>query len=100
MDANRIILNTALILAWSVIYPMAATGEVSDRLMSWPLKVENRPGRVVIMRDSTPVATYVYRDEEIKRPYFANVNTPNGLPITRHHPPRPESDAADHPTMH
>jgi hypothetical protein len=45
------------------------------------------------------MATYVYRDPVIRRPYFANVHAPGGLQVTRQHPPGPD-DPNDHPTMH
>jgi hypothetical protein len=90
--------TTALIVAWTAISPLRAVGEVSDGAMS--LRVEQRSGQLVIARDNLLVATYVYRDEEIHRPFYANVHVPSGLPITRQHPPRPGTDAVDHATMH
>lgn len=45
-------------------------------------------------------ATYVFRDAEISRPYFANVIAPGGIPITRTHPPVEGVDATDHATFH
>jgi hypothetical protein len=52
------------------------------------------------MRDVMPVATYVFRDREIKRPYFAHVHVRSGAAITRHHPPREGVDPTDHALMH
>jgi hypothetical protein len=46
------------------------------------------------------VADFVFHDEKILRPYFANVHAPGGLQVTRHHPPRAGKDATDHDTMH
>ena len=59
-----------------------------------------RPGRVVFQVESQAVASYVYEDPQILRPYFAHLKTPGGVQVTRHHPPRPKVDAADHATMH
>ena len=56
--------------------------------------------RCVITRGGQQVATYVFRDESILRPYFTDVHAPDGIPVTRHHPPRPGIDAVDHETMH
>ncbi len=43
-------------------------------------------GRVEILVDGAPFATYVYEDIEISRPYFCNVFAPNGEQVTRRHP--------------
>ena len=56
--------------------------------------------RIVISHGDKPVATYVFADEKILRPYFAHVYAPDGTQVTRHHPPRPGLDAVDHDTMH
>jgi hypothetical protein len=47
-----------------------------------------------------PFATYVFRDEKILRPFFANVFSPSGIQATRPHPPRAGQDLTDHATMH
>ena len=62
--------------------------------------VEKREDRFIITHGERPVATYVFRDDKILRPYFAHVHAPDGTPVTRHHPPRPGIDAVDHDTMH
>lgn len=45
-------------------------------------------------------AEFIFRDEKILRPYFANVLEPAGLNVTRNHPPIEGRDATDHDTMH
>jgi len=57
-------------------------------------------GRLVITAGNQPVATFVFRDEKILRPYFAQVYAPGGVPVTRTHPPEKGADAVDHDTMH
>ena len=42
------------------------------------------------------VARYVFRDAEIPRPYFCDVVAPNGVQVTRRHPPREGVDRTDH----
>jgi hypothetical protein len=64
------------------------------------LTVEQHPDKLLITSNDKPVATYVFRDTKILRPYFAHVHAPSGEPVTREHPPRPEIDAIDHDTMH
>ena len=59
-----------------------------------------RPDRIFIAHSGQPVAEFVFRDERILRPYFANVYSPGGLKVTRNHPPVAGVDAADHDTMH
>ncbi|MCK6501425.1 MAG: PmoA family protein, partial [Nitrospira sp.] len=61
---------------------------------------EMREDRLWIRHDGLPAAEYVFRDDRIRRPYFANVRAPNGVPVTRRHPPREGRDAMDHDTMH
>jgi hypothetical protein len=62
--------------------------------------VDERSDRLVISHDGQLVAEFVFRDDVIRRPYFANVHAPGGLAVTRHHPPRAGADAMDHDTMH
>lgn len=47
-----------------------------------------------------PVATYVYEDPAILRPYIAHVRAPNGAQVTRNHPPVEGQDATDHAEFH
>lgn len=46
-----------------------------------------------------PFASYVFQNDRIHRPFFANVKAPNGIQVTRNHPPK-DKDAIDHDTMH
>lgn len=62
--------------------------------------VEQKKDRLTITHSGQPVADFVFTDDRILRPYFANVRVPGGLQVTRHHPPRPGKDATDHDTMH
>ena len=56
--------------------------------------------RLAITFAGKPVAEYVFRDEKILRPFFANVHAPSGVKVTRNHLPAPGQDATDHDTMH
>lgn len=56
--------------------------------------------RMTVTVDDRPLATYVFSDPEIHRPYFAHVYAPTGKQVTRNHPPIEGSDATDHATMH
>jgi hypothetical protein len=50
--------------------------------------------------DGKPVAAYVWSDPKITRPYWAHVLAPNGVQVTRNHPPVAGKDATDHDTFH
>ena len=62
--------------------------------------VNQQPDRLIITHDSKPVAHFVFADTNILRPYFAHVHTPDGIQVTRNHPPITGIDPVDHPTMH
>jgi hypothetical protein len=70
------------------------------RTVAADFAVQQEGDRVIITDGGRPVAIYVFRDDKIKRPYFANVHTPGGIRVTRSHPPVPNVDATDHDTMH
>jgi len=61
---------------------------------------EDRDGGLTLRFDGQSVAGFVYRDAKVLRPFFANLRTPGGVPVTRHHPPLAGTDATDHDTMH
>lgn len=58
------------------------------------------PGRIAVLIDGKAIATYVYADAHIPRPYFAHVRTRGGIQVTRNHPPKPGADATDHEALH
>ena len=62
--------------------------------------VEEQHYRVRISLGGQPIVDFVFRDEEIQRPYFANARLTNGMQVTRNHPPIKDVDAVDHDTMH
>jgi hypothetical protein len=65
-------------------------------------KVEFHPqsGRLRITAGGSPVATYVYRDAALPRPYFAHLHAPGGVRVSRNHPPVVGTDPADHAALH
>lgn len=46
------------------------------------------------------IATFVWNDPELPRPYFKNLRTLAGEQVSRNYPPDPEKDLADHPLFH
>jgi hypothetical protein len=61
---------------------------------------ESRDGAIAISFSGQRVADYVYRDEKIPRPYFANLCAPGGIQVTRNHPPVAGQDPTDHDILH
>ena len=56
-------------------------------------------GEMVITLDDRPLAIYVWADPVTTRPYFKQVHAPDGLQVTRNHPPL-AGDIRDHETYH
>ncbi len=61
---------------------------------------ETQPGKVLIQIAGKPFTTYVYKDPDIPRPYFCTVHAPDGVQVTRNHPPIDGEDPTDHATYH
>lgn len=62
-------------------------------------EVQQQDSRLVINYGAKFVTEFIFKDEKILRPFFANVHLP-GSRATRNHPPDPTVDAVDHDTMH
>ncbi len=63
-------------------------------------RVEESTDRLRISLSGQPVVDFVFRDDRILRPYFANARLADGRQITRNHPPVDGVDALDHDTNH
>ncbi len=84
-----------------LILAVAATLPTAERpIAAADFAVQQKAECVIITDGGRPVATYVFRDDQIWRPYFAHVHAPGGIQVTRNHPPLPNVDATDHDTMH
>ncbi|MDX1970365.1 MAG: PmoA family protein [Planctomycetaceae bacterium] len=64
------------------------------------LAFAERSDRLVITHAGQPAAEFVFADQTILRPYFANLYGPGGVKVTRNHPPLAGVDADDHAAMH
>ena len=64
------------------------------------VRFERHADSLAIKIDGQPFGNYVWRDPEVRRPYFAHLRTPGGMQVTRTHPPVEGRDAVDHATMH
>ena len=58
------------------------------------------PSGLKITIDGKPFASYYTPTSKIPRPYFADVMTPDGIQVTRNHPPVEGKDSMDHDTYH
>ena len=56
--------------------------------------------RLIMTYAGKPLGEYVWGDQKVLRPYFANLHGSGGAKITRNHPPVAGTDATDHDTMH
>lgn len=62
--------------------------------------VDEQPDRLRIAVNGQTIVEFVFRDDKIRRPFFANARLVDGRQITRNHPPVNGVDALDHDTMH
>lgn len=69
-------------------------GAEQERVVSF----RQAPGELHIQVSGQPVASYLYTDKVIRRPFFANFRAMDGSPITRPYPPR--SGSVDHSDQH
>lgn len=63
------------------------------------LTTKQSANSVAIFVGKQPVASYVFADEKIARPFYANLFTSDGIAVTRNHPPK-QGELADHADMH
>jgi hypothetical protein len=93
--------KTISMICLAVGVTVAGGGEGRGRAADLPdVGFQTAPGEVSVTIAGKPVATYVYTDERILRPYFAQVKAPDGIEVTRNHPPDAGRDTTDHDTMH
>ena len=90
LSAGHFVLLTALIICISASFVTQAA-EIS---------FVKQQGKVQLCIDGKSVATYVYDDPNISRPYFAKVCSPGRIQVTRNLPPIAGQDRMDHPEFH
>ncbi|MGD9722856.1 MAG: DUF6807 family protein [Pirellulales bacterium] len=84
----------------AVFVALALAGGATATRAQPPLRFETGDSGIQISALNRPVASYVWRDAEILRPYFAHLHTPGGVQVSRRHPPVEGQDATDHAAMH
>jgi len=65
-----------------------------------PLRAVEKTDRLAIVQGADTVGEFVFNDAKIRRPFFANLRAPGGIPVTRAWPPVAGVDAVDHAEMH
>lgn len=65
-----------------------------------PVRIESGEDQLDLFIGEERFCRYVFRDEQISRPYFAHLVAPCGRQVTRRHPPVEGEDATDHATFH
>jgi len=65
-----------------------------------PVTFERSDSELRIFVRKLPLATYVWEDRAIRRPFLKHVFAPGGKQVTRTFPPVAGRDAVDHDTMH
>ena len=86
-----------ILLAALALPAMASIDLEPERVVAFQ---EEGNGRLRVLIEKQPVATYVWADPDIPRPYFCDLRTTSGTQVSRTHPPDPKLDVADHPTFH
>ena len=64
------------------------------------LSFDSADDRITIRINDFPVTQFVFVDEQIARPYFANLRTAQTHRLSRRQPPLEGEEATDHDTMH
>ncbi len=89
--------NAIVRILLSVLLPIAiGSGAFAGDEVSFDVQTDS----VAIDVGGKPLATYVFRDAKILRPYLVHVRAPSGVQVTRNHPPVEGADRTDHDTMH
>jgi putative membrane-bound dehydrogenase-like protein len=93
---------TAFLLTMQTKSNVGSTSAIPSKAASGrsSFGVEEQKDRLRISRGGQPIVDFVFQDEKILRPYFANARLANGVKVTRNHPPIAGEDAVDHDRMH
>ncbi|MBM3846877.1 MAG: c-type cytochrome, partial [Verrucomicrobia bacterium] len=78
----------------------APSGKFSPLPKADVLRFTEQPDRLVILQGDAMIGEFVFVDAKTRRPFFANLRAPGGIPITRTWPPVEGVDATDHADMH
>ena len=80
------------------VFVISIASSLAQEKSDWGFQATD--DRVEVTLQGKPIASFVFRDETIRRPYLCHVKTLSGIQVTRNHPPIAGQDAVDHDTMH
>lgn len=72
----------------------------NDQSNSPKIGFQLKADRVDLLLGDTHIGEFVFKDQEVLRPYFSNLRSRTGERVTRNYPPISGQDALDHATMH
>ncbi len=87
-------------LAIVIFFAVCAGTKLAAQDSAPPVAFLEGSDRVTVAVDGLPIAVYQFQDDRIPRPFFAHVRAPNGVQVTRPHPPIEGQDLVDHDTFH
>ena len=93
-------MNLCCFLPSFVLFALATLCAADCRAAEGSFAFEQKPDHLVITHADELLATYVFHDNQILRPYFAHVHAPGGIQVTRNQPPIEGTDSIDHPKVH
>lgn len=84
-----------------LVFVITATtvGQEQSKNTESPFAWKDNGSELDIVFQGKRCATYVYRHDEILRPFFAHITSPSGVQVTRNFPPQ-QGDRDDHADMH
>lgn len=77
-----------LIILFFILLTGIATAAPAEPAVSFDV----RESALDVHIDNQRVAEYVWHDPELPRPYFRQLTTPGGIPVSRNYPPDPVAD--------
>ena len=85
----------ALGVVLAVVRPMFAADAAGPTV-----EVTRADHELTIKVNGKPFAVYCWKDDKTTHPFFAQVHAPNGVQVTRRHPPIAGQDLMDHDSLH
>lgn len=100
---GKAIANSVLRSVWGsawIAAILAVWGPAASIAEAPVVRFDREPGQIKILVGEQPFARYVFEDDRIPRPYFCDIHAPDGIQVSRNHPPIEGVDRTDHPTFH
>jgi hypothetical protein len=91
--------STALVVILLIVVASVSCA-THDSINNANFSCQKTENGLSISHAGQPLMDFVFKDTNIFRPYFAHVQTLDGIQVTRTHPPVAGVDPVDHATMH